>query len=178
MVFSFKPIILWTDALIAVLLLAGLAYGWTVLKHEHLRAPWKRVVRNASGLVSMIVLAAFLVIGLLDTLHFRPAMETQKNGERAYGVEVLSLLDLMVGRLRQHTEKTYSAPLAAHLFSKETIELADGRQVRIFPRLIYGGAHLKNPEQDRDADIAKQGVLGLILALVLWGLAGGVSRGR
>ena len=79
--------------------------------------------------------------------------------------------------MRQHTEKTYSAPLAAHLFSKETIELPDGRQVRIFPRLVYGGAHLKNPDQDRDGDIAKQGAFGLILALVLWGLAGGVLLG-
>jgi peptide/nickel transport system permease protein len=177
MVFSFKPIILWTDALIAVLLLAGLVYGWTVLRHEHLRAPWKRVIRNTSGLVSMIVLAGFLVIGLLDTLHFRPAVETPKNGEKAYAVEVLSLLDLMVGPLRQHTEKTYSAPLAARLFSKETIELPDGRQVRIFPRLVYGGAHLKNPDQDRGSDIAKQGAFGLILALVLWGLAGSVLLG-
>ncbi|MBI4766462.1 MAG: ABC transporter permease, partial [Deltaproteobacteria bacterium] len=168
MVFSFKPIILWTDALIAVLLLAGLVYGWTVFKHEHLRAPWKRVIRHSSGLVSMIVLAVFLAIGLFDTLHFRPVLETPKNGQRVYAVEVLSLLDWMVGRLRQHTEKTYSAPLATHLFSKETVELPDGRQVRTFPRLVYGGAHLKNPDQDQEGDIAKQGVFGLVLALGLW----------
>ncbi len=166
----FKPIILYTDALIAVLLLAGLVYGWTVFRHEHLRAPWKRVIRHSSGLMSMIVLAVFLVIGLLDTLHFRPARETSKNGERVYAVEVLSLLDLTVGRLRRNTEKTYSAPLATRLFSKETVELPDGRQVRTFPRLVHGGAHLKNPDQDQEGDIAKRGAFGLILALVLWGL--------
>lgn len=174
---NFKPIILWTDALIAVLLLAGLVYGWTVLRHEHLRAPWKRVIRSASGLVSMIVLAVFLLIGLLDTLHFRPAMETPKNGEKAYAVEVLSLLDVIVGPLRQHTEKTYSAPFATHLFSRETLELPDGRQVRTFPRLVYGGAHLKDPLHDKVGDIAKRGVFGLVPAIGLWCLAGGVLLG-
>lgn len=170
MVFLFKPILLWTDALLALLLLAGLAYGWAIRRHDHLRAPWKRVAQSKSGMVSMIILIVFLGIGLLDSMHFRPAVETSKGGEKAYSVEVLSLLDILLSPLRQHTEKTYSAPLATHLFSKETIELPNGQQARIFPRLVFGGAHLKNPEQDKGKDIARRTAFGLILALVLWGL--------
>jgi peptide/nickel transport system permease protein len=171
---SFKPIILWTDALLCLLFLAGLVFGWTVRRRQHLRAPWQRVVQSRSGIVSMIVLALFLGIGLLDSIHFRPAVETGKGGARAYGVEVVSLLDMVVGPLRQRPEKTYSAPLASHLYAKETIELGGGRQGRSFPRLIYGGAHLKDPDQDKTADIMIRGTVGLGLAVLLWGVIGSI----
>ena len=170
---AFKPIILWTDALIYLLLAVGLAFGRYVHRREHLRAPWQRVVQNPMGLVSMVVLGCFVVIGLLDSLHFRPALGIEATGERSYGVEVLSLLDVAVLPLRQHAEKTYSAPMATHLYSKETRELSDGRQVRVFPRLSYGGADLKDPDRDKPGDIALRGAAGLILALLVWVLAGG-----
>jgi len=171
---GFKPIILWTDAFIYLLLAFGLAFGGYVLRREHLRAPWQRVAQSPSGMVSMVVLTGFLVIGLLDSMHFRPVVATRNSGEQAYAVEVLSLLDKVVSPLRQRAEKTYSAPFATHLYAKETIELLGGRQVRAFPRLIYGGAHLKNPEQDRASDIALRAAIGVGLALILWGAAASV----
>ncbi|MBA4393015.1 MAG: peptide ABC transporter permease, partial [Desulfobacca sp.] len=169
---TIKPIILWTDALLGLLLVTGLIFGWFVRRRPHLRAPWQRVVQSRTGISSLIVLTFFLGIGLLDSVHFRPAVETGHSGSRAYGVEVLSLLDSLVGSLRQRPEKTYSAPLATHLYAKETIELGGGRQGRSFPRLVYGGAHLKEPEQDKTADIVFTGVAGLLLAVLLWGVTG------
>ncbi|MBI5604889.1 MAG: ABC transporter permease [Deltaproteobacteria bacterium] len=170
----FKPIILWTDALIYLLLAAGLIFGWVVRGREHLLAPWKRVAQNLNAMVSMVVLGGFLVVGLLDSVHFRPAIETGHKGGRSYAVEVLSLLDVMVQPLRRQTEKTYSAPFATHLYARETIEFPDGRQVRTFPRLRYGGAHLNNPDRDKTGDIALRGGAGALLAVLLWGLLGGV----
>ena len=64
-------------------------------------------------------------------------------------------------------EKTYSAPFAAHLFSKETVVLADGRQVREYPRLQYAGSHLQDPTT-RQSDIGSQLLVGLA-----WGLGVG-----
>jgi peptide/nickel transport system permease protein len=179
----FKPTLLWTDALLALLLAAGLVYFWTIRRKEHLRAPWKRVAQSKNGMASMIVLAVFLGIGLLDSLHFRPAMGPKKGGEKVYAVEVLSLFDVLLGPLKQHTEKTYSAPLATHLFTRETIEMADGRQSRDYPGLVYGGIHLKNPEQDKLGDIAYRASVGVGLAIGIWGLAvllgtWGLSRRR
>lgn len=167
---AFKPIILWTDALIYLLLAVGLAFGRYVHRREHLRAPWKRVAQNPIGMASMVVLGGFLLIGLLDSVHFRPALEIKTSGERAYAVEVLSLMDMAVLPLRQHAEKTYSAPFSTHLYAKETIDLPGDRQVRAYPRLQYGGAHLKNPDQDKPGDIVRSGAAGLGLALLLWGL--------
>ena len=87
-------------------------------------------------------------------------MKTGNSGSLAHGVEVLSLLDSVVGPLRQRPEKTYSAPLATHLYAKETSEIEGGRQGRSFPRLVYGGAHLKDPERDKIADIVFEGHRG------------------
>jgi peptide/nickel transport system permease protein len=85
-------------------------------------------------------------------------------------VEVLSLLDLAVAPLRLRTEKTYSAPLAARLFARETVERSDGRQERIFPRLTHGGAHLRDPETEKARDIALRAVAGVLAALLAWGM--------
>mgnify|MGYP003336780508 CR=1 FL=1 len=83
-------------------------------------------------------------------------------------VEVLSALDAMVGPLRTQKEKTYSAPLATHLFAKETLQGADGREIREFPRLRYGGAGLKDVRRDHVPDVLQRAALGLGAGLLLW----------
>lgn len=169
---SFKPVILWTDALVYLLVIVIIAFIWHVRRNEYLLAPWRRVGHSASGMAALTVLTFFIAIGLLDTVHIRPAVENSNgsNGERAYSVEVLSLLDIIATPLRTRVEKTYSAPFAAFLYAKETTELPDGRQVREFPRLQFGGAHLQDPETQLAADVAWKAGVGGGLGLLLWGL--------
>jgi len=167
----FSPIILWTDALIYLFVVIVLSFIGYVRHHEHLLTPWKRVGHSASGMSALTILIFFLVVGLLDTVHFRPVLDHKTNdGEKIYSVEVLSLLDIVVTPLRTHVEKTYSAPLASHLYAKETIELPDGKQVRAFARLEYGGAHLQNPETEHIGDIVWRGTTGLACGLLVWGI--------
>lgn len=165
----FKPVILWTDSLVFLLVLIVLVTIWYVRNHEHLLAPWRRVGHSTSGMSALTVLLVFITIGLLDTLHFRPALQhTNSQGERVYSVEVLSVLDIVLTPLRTNVEKTYSAPLATHLYTKETIDLPDGNQIRTFARLEFGGAHLQNPESDRLPDIAWRTATGAVLGLLVW----------
>lgn len=167
----FSPIILWTDALIYLFVAIVLFFIGYVRHHEHLLTPWKRVGHSASGMSALTILIFFLVIGLLDTVHFRPILDHKTNdGEKIYSVEVLSLLDIVVTPLRTQVEKTYSAPLASHLFAKETIELPDGKQVRTFARLEYGGTHLQNPETEHIGDITWRSATGLIYGLLTWSI--------
>jgi len=165
----FQPVILWTDALVFLLLgaIAGLVVY--VRRHEHLRQPWRRVSQSTSGMVGAVILIVFVLIGLLDSMHFRARLDGQvPEGKSAYSVEIVSVLDQLLIGLKQRVEKTYSAPLAIEAFSRETVELPDGRQVREFPRLKHGGAHLKSPESERTRDIAKRVLAGTAIGFVVW----------
>jgi len=163
-----KPVFLWTDRLIYILVAAIVLFIVNAAKKEHLRDPWRQVFQHKLGMVSLVVLAVYVTIGLLDSVHFRMAAKNQTNGaEIIYSGEVLSLLDVIVGPIKEQEEKTYSAPFATHLFAKETIEHDDGSRTREYPRLQWGGAHLKNPNQDRTTDIILNGLKGLAFAVAL-----------
>lgn len=161
----FKLVFLWTDILVYLLIAAVLAFIVITRKKEHFLAPWRKVARSPFGMCALVVLLAFLLVGVLDCFHFRLRLE----GKAAnYAPEVLSVLDLMAAPLRLRPEKTYSEPMASHSFSKETITRADGTQAREFPRLRHGAVHLKNPAQDRAPDIAQRIIGGIGLAAMCW----------
>jgi len=163
---TFMPVLLWTDALVFLLVGVLCLFAWSCWRSENLRRGWARVAASAIGMGSAVVLALFVAIGLLDSLHFRPALDKPgEGGKVAYSVDVLSVLDVLVAPLRERRERTYSAPLAAVAFQKETIERPDGAQAREFPRLRHGGAHLSDPA-DAPADIAWRGAAGLLAGLV------------
>jgi peptide/nickel transport system permease protein len=162
---SFLIDLQWSDKLLFLLLAAVIGFALHVRRHEHLRAPWARVGQSRIGMATVVVLAAYAGIGVLDSLHYRPALPAQPGQPVQYGNEVLSALDALVEPLRTQVEKTYSAPFALHLYAKENLALADGRQVRDYPRLKYGGAHLSD-EGERAGDIARRALAG-----AAWGLA-------
>jgi peptide/nickel transport system permease protein len=161
---SFMPVILWSDALVFLLLFTGAASAWYIRRHEHLLLPWRRVGKSSVALVSLLVLSLFVLVGLLDTLHFRTALPQTNGGEKVYSPEVLSAFDKLVDPLRLHSEKTYSAPFALTLYSKESMTDAQGNVVREYSRLQYGGAHLEDVSQ-RDADVAIRALIGAGLGL-------------
>lgn len=175
-----QPVLLWTDALIYLLLAATAALVVFIRRHDHLRAPWAEVARRPMAAGAALVLAAFVVVGLLDSLHYRERLPDSLAGKPQYAVEVLSAFDALVGTLRTEQEKTYSAPLAMHLYAKEFVE-REGRVVREFPRLKYGGAHLAD-ESARGPDILRRVLLGiaqgLSVALLLFALLAAVLARR
>jgi len=170
---SFMPVILWTDALIFLLVAVGSGSAWWIRRQPHLLLPWKRVAQSRVGMVSLFVLSLFVLVGVLDSLHYRPALPSD-NGKVVYSPQVLSVFDRLVTGLRTHNEKTYSAPLAVYLYAKESIELPNGKVVRDFPRLKYGGAQLADPQRDWLGDVVKRTLIGagagLLAVLLLTGV--------
>ncbi len=165
----FQVVVLWSDALFFGLITAVVMLGMWARRQAPLRHSWARVASDKVAMVSATVLAAFLFVGVLDSLHYRAQLDTAPGQAVAqkinYAVEVNSLLDVLLAPLRLHPEKTYSAPLATHLFSKEPLP---GSIERGFPRLTWGGAHLGYALEHRTIDIVQRSALGAAGGLLLW----------
>src|SRR5690606_35969767 len=177
---DFQPVLLWTDALLFLLIGLGLLAVIHVRGQPPLREAWRKVGKRPTGMAAASVLLAFLAVGVLDSLHYRPLLpavaaadaSTSTAGENAapaavYSTEVLSALDALLTPLRAQTEKTYSAPFAWTLYQREAMELPDGRQVRDYPRLIHGAAHLDAPAEARAGDVAAR-LLRAVGQAALW----------
>jgi len=161
------PVIFLTDGLIFLLLLMVMAFIWYARRHEHLRVPWRQVGRNGMAMSAVVVLLFYIIIGLFDSMHFHPRVETQDGGDSRYSNEILSVLDVLLKHLPEQTEKTYSAPFATHAYAMETIDHVDGTRTREYPRLQYGGAHLDDPE-NRGQDIILKSLSGIAAGLLVW----------
>ncbi|MDP2902778.1 MAG: ABC transporter permease [Methylovulum sp.] len=156
-------IVLWTDALIFILCFIMLALAFYLRDKEHIKRPLQQIVHSKIGMVSLVVLLFFVMVGLLDSVHYKPVDNK--------GNEIISLLDAWAAPLRAHGEKTYSAPFAATLYSKEMMMLADGPMQWGYPRLAFGGRHLDDPVTQLLPDILQKTVLGFMQATGLCLLA-------
>jgi peptide/nickel transport system permease protein len=141
-VFGVQPVFLWSDMLIYTLLLGGGLWLWLALRREYWRVALRQVVSNRMAMLSFAMLCVYGAIGFLDTLHFRFTAATNPTAGR-----VQSVLDRLSTPLVERAEKTYSAPFATHLYTKETVLTPDGRQARVSPRLQYAGRHLDDPSE-------------------------------
>ncbi len=170
-----KFVFLLTDLALLLMLLGIAFYVRHSLNTPTLRRTWAYVLRDASAMAAGVVLVLFFCLAIIDSIHFRPllppAVGAAANSPPAYSTRTLSLLDAWLAGPRESVEKTYSVPLGTHQFSKESI-VVDGKSVRDFPRLQYGGMHLKDPDAQWGADIIQRSLLGLMYgsagALVIW----------
>lgn len=173
--------VLMTDALVYLLLVLVLGFVFYATRHEHLRAPWRQVRRRPMAMAALVVILIYVSIGLIDSIHVRlrddSVTTAQGQAQQAhYSNEVLSVLDILLTRLRTQNEKTFSAPFALQLYTKQSVEQADGSIKRLYPKLQYGGAHLSD-DSKRSADIAIRIALAtaqtvfamlVVILFVLW----------
>ena len=166
--FGVKPVYLWTDRLIFVLVVGVMFLSGYIRTREHLRQPWLQVFRQRRAMIALVVLCSFIIVGLLDSIHYRkPLSSLEPDAQIHYSVEVFSLLDRLLIHLQEHEEKSYSAPFATHLYAKESVTLETGQQLRVYPRLQFGGAHLENPDAQRGLDILLKTVIGIVVGLAI-----------
>lgn len=175
-----KFVLLWTDLALWLMTAAVLAYAWRVKAQANLRATWERVLRDPVAACAGVVMALFLLVTLVDSIHLRRALPAQDGGT-VYDTRTLSVLDLLLARQLAMREVSYSLPLGTHGFNKESLGEAGGEVRRDYPRLQFGGAHLVDPARQWAGDVlarAGGGLLGgLVVALLLLGLAAaGLAR--
>ena len=131
------PVILVTDVLVWLLVAAVTGYALYCRRHPHLAVPWAKVFRSAAAMASIVVLGVYVALGLLDSLHFRPALERnageQKAGEKAaYSSEVLSVLDLALSHLRGTARKPIPHPLRPVHMPRSRSNCPTGARCAIF----------------------------------------------
>jgi len=167
--------------IIVIAILAGAGcLLWVASRREYWARAWRQVRSNRLAMVCLLILCMYIAVGLLDSISWSDAsrgsdgeLVHDSGGRVIYEPRAFSFLDRICTSLRERTEKTYSAPLATRLFSKETLRTPDGRVVRDYPRLIYGGAHL-DKEDDATADILRRIAIGLLIGLLVGILTAGV----
>src|SRR5574343_740207 len=172
---GFQIVVLWSDILIWLLVAVGVGVGMLIARNPPLLAAWRRVGANRVGMASATVLLAFIMVGLLDSLHYRVALEGKAGQKTQYAVEVLSVLDALATPLRTRNEKTYSEPFATRLYAKETIDVPGRGSVREYPRLKHGGMHLDEREDEVAADAGFTAFRGAALGLVAWMMLAGIA---
>ncbi len=179
-----QPVFLLTDLFVYAILLFVLWYMWHMRSDRNLRANWRLAMRRPVAMVSSMVLAFFLVVALTDSVHYREALPATAGQSVQYASEANSLLDKVLQPLASARERSYSEPLAAVAFRKETFE-RDGAPVRDYPRLRFGGKHLSDPAKDLSDDVSRKSwtavgvAVGIIVITLLAGLGwGSMSKGQ
>ena len=135
-----QPVFLLTDIFVFAILLFVLWYIWHVRSDRNLRANWRLAMMRPVAMVSSMVLGFFLVVAMADSIHFREALPSEPGQPVQYSSEATSVLDKVLEPLANARERSYSEPLAALAFRKETFD-RDGKSVRDYPRQI-GRAHV------------------------------------
>ena len=165
-----KFVVLWTDVVLFILVLTLIAYVWWVQRSPNLRNTWLKVLTDAPALCSALVLGVFLLVTLLDSVHFRRALPTAgsagSSNATAYDTRTESILDALLIDLVKSRETSYSLPLAVRGFAKETRDV-DGQPQRVFPRLEFGGAHLKDVDAQHVGDVTRRAGAGAAIGLAL-----------
>jgi len=164
-----KFVFLWTDLVLWLVVAACVAYGVHVRRSADLRSTWRHVLHDTPAMCAAVVLFVLIAIALLDSIHFRTQLEAAPgataDAPTAYATRTISPLDALLRHVIEAREKTYSVPLAYWSFQRENA-VVDGREVREYPRLAFGGAHLTNPESEWKPDLVARSLRGL-----LWGIA-------
>lgn len=179
---GFKIVVLWTDVALWLMLAALVAYVLRLVRRPHLRSNWQRVLRDPVALSAGVVLLLFIAVTALDSLHFRRALSDSPSGEQFYETRTRSVLDVLLAQQLEMRETSYSAPLAYAGFNKDAVAHGD-EIVREFPRLAYGGAHLKDPATEWAGDVTRRTLTGLgagaLLSLLLAaGMGAVLARGH
>ena len=169
-----------SDAYQNIIVIACLvAVGWLLryaARQEHWRNAARQIRGNRLAMICLFILLGYLLIGVLDSIEWRDPLIRQtdqtltrnETGAVVYKPRSLSFLDRLCAPFRERTEKTYSAPLATHLYAKTNVQTAEGRTVRDYPPLEYPRAHLLGTDKV-GSDVFYRALKGVRTGLIIGG---------
>ena len=160
-----------TVALVAVLV-------WRASRRTYWREATRRVLRRKRAVACFAILCAYGAVGLLDSVGWRDPLLTadghpqlDAEGDRVLqpgGRTLLDRLDAATVGLSRRPERTFSAPLAATAFGRETVRHDDGSTTRERPALTHPGRHPLGTDKAGD-DVLWKALKGSRTALIIGG---------
>ena len=117
-----KFIVLWSDILIYILILASIALIFYINTHEQIRSSCYKIFCQKIGLISFLILMFYVSIALLDSIHFQ-----KKVGKDRYSNQIYSCLDIILSPWDDVDEVSYSSPFADYLYGANDTHGHDGK---------------------------------------------------
>lgn len=114
-----------SDWIVWSLVFIGFIFFMIARQNPRYRESFRYVLGQKLGMIALVILSFYVVIGLMDSIHLRIQNQTK------------SVLDLVLSPLGQNDEKTYSAPFATHLYTQDVVTLPNGKEIRSFAELKY-----------------------------------------
>jgi len=133
---------LWTDIMVWLLVFSLIAWGWVISRSPQVKKQWRSIFQSKIAISCAVILLFYLFFALLDSVHMRFEVDTkdkataseqtnksaqaQKNKEKQYQGDMVSVLDTLFEHRIKETERTYSAPFATHEYAKSIVVDANG----------------------------------------------------
>ncbi len=162
-----------SDYFLYFFMLVFAVFVWRCVRVSHLRKPWRRVFVRPVGMVTVVVLLFYVLIGFVDSIHIKSDYELVTPGDNITQVSALSVrpprwkksvLDLLFGVSSAETELTYSSPLAWYDFSQSTVTSPSGVAKQVYLPLRYAGKH--NLSSSHVVDVLLRILIGVCYGLV------------
>ena len=163
-----------TNAALALTLLGFGAFLVHARRSEMWVRAWRQVRKNRLAVASLVLLAIYVLIGVLDSASWRDVERPGGGADNTRAVlsEPRSVLDRILAPLSDKMEKTYSAPLGSTLLAKETVDVeVDGEPARqrVRPPLKHPGTHLLGTDKTGQ-DVFCLTLKGVRTGLIVGGL--------
>ena len=88
-----QAVFLLTDLFVYAILAFGIWYVWHLRTDRNLRMTWRLAMQRPAAMVSSMVLGFFLMVALVDSVHFKEALPPVPGQAQSYSSEASSILD-------------------------------------------------------------------------------------
>ncbi len=159
---SYQPYFLLTDIIYFFLLFICIIIIWRCRQTRFFQQI-KSTLYSRKALCALMIIFAYLTVATLDSIHFTVVKSNQYFSKG----RVISVLDILFEKTQAKHEKTYSKPLASHLFTAEKV-MKNGIVTWVYPTLNISQARLKSSVSTTDFILRKiYMTLGCTLSLFL-----------
>lgn len=160
------PVLLPTDVFFFVTIATLVGLAVIACRKAHVLSQWQQVLQRPLVAVAAMLLAVFMMITILDSLHYR--VDLAASG-RLSANSVNSVLDSLLSPLAQQYEKTYSSPFALTQYTKEIHVNADKTHYVAPPLQLAGKImHGKTRQQDIHWRVQRGAMYGIIAWLLFY----------